>query len=234
MRTFETVFLDAGGVLVWPNWHRVADVLRAHGVSADPRRLIDADPRARVAIDRSEPAGGSTDQRRGSTLFELVFAEAGVAMDNRTLAAVEELQAYHRERNLWESVPPFVAPALQDLRSAGYRMVIVSNSNGTLHRLFDRVGLSPLVDVIVDSHVEQVEKPERRFFDIALDRSGARREATVHVGDLYHVDVAGARAAGLAAVLIDEAGLRPDADCPRLRDVSGLPALLTRWTKGSV
>jgi len=28
----QTVFLDAGGVLVWPNWSRVSDALRRHGV----------------------------------------------------------------------------------------------------------------------------------------------------------------------------------------------------------
>ena len=36
----ETVFLDAGGVLVNPNWDRVAATLQRHGVqtSADPFR----------------------------------------------------------------------------------------------------------------------------------------------------------------------------------------------------
>jgi hypothetical protein len=38
------------------------------------------------------------------------------------------------------------------------------------------------------------------------------------VGDLYHVDVVGARRAGLReAVLLDAAGLYPDADCRRVR-----------------
>ena len=41
--------------------------------------------------------------------------------------------------------------------------------------------------------------PDPRFFDIALERSGARRETTIHVGDLYHVDVVGARALKLAS-----------------------------------
>lgn len=31
----NTILLDAGGVLVWPNWHRVADALRARGVAAE-------------------------------------------------------------------------------------------------------------------------------------------------------------------------------------------------------
>jgi FMN phosphatase YigB (HAD superfamily) len=36
------------------------------------------------------------------------------------------------------------------------------------------------------------------------------------------VDVVGARAAGLRGVLLDEAGLYPDADCPRVRSLAEL------------
>jgi HAD superfamily hydrolase (TIGR01509 family) len=225
----ETIFLDAGGVLVWPNWTRVAQVLGAHGVAADPKRLAAADPRARVTIDREEIIASSSDQRRGWTYFDLVLNEAGVPTAAVTAAALDELQAYHREHNLWDFVPDFVFPALRDLRDAGHRLVIVSNSNGTLERLFTRTGLAPLVDVILDSDVEKIEKPDPRFFELALARSGAQRESTVHVGDLYHVDVMGARRAGLAAVLVDEADLRPDVDCARIQNISELPPLLTRW-----
>ena len=87
--------------------------------------------------------------------------------------------------------------------------MVVSNSNGTLKAKMERLGLAPLVDVLFDSFEEGVEKPDPRFFQIALDRSGAEPETTVHVGDLYSIDVVGARAAGLRAVLFDAAGLYP-------------------------
>src|SRR5262245_42621107 len=226
MKRFETIFLDAGGVLVWPNWDRIAGTLGAHGVGVDPQRLAAADPRVRVMIDNEELIASSTDQRRGWTYLEQVLADAGAVSSDRMAAALDELQAYHREHNLWDLVPAFVLPTLSALRQAGYRLVIVSNSNGTLARLLARVGIAPLVDVILDSHVERIEKPDARFFELALERSGASRQSTVHVGDLYHVDVTGARRAGLSAVLVDEADLRPEADCPRVRDVRGLPALV--------
>jgi len=226
VRRFETIFLDAGGVLVWPNWQRVADTLRAHGIVVDAARLVAADPRARVVIDRQDAVTSSDDQRRGFSLFELVFDEAGIALSDAVRATLADVQAYHRTENLWEHVPTYVKPALRDLREAGFRLVVVSNSNGTLHHLFDRIGLTPLVDVLFDSQLERVEKPDRRFFDIALERSGADRNSTVHVGDLYHVDVLGARGAGLDAVLIDEADLRPDVDCRRIRHIGELLALV--------
>lgn len=234
MRNVETVFLDAGGVLVWPNWNRIAATLGAHGVAVDPQRLAAADPRVRVMIDREEVIASSTDQRRGWTYLEQVLADAGAPSSDSMTAALGELHAYHREHNLWDLVPEFVVPTLNELRRAGYRLVIVSNSNGTLARLLARVGIAPLVDVILDSHVERIEKPDVRFFELALERSGASRASTVHVGDLYHVDVTGARRAGLSAVLVDEADLRPEVDCPRIRDVRELPPLLAsgRYTTG--
>jgi len=76
--------------------------------------------------------------------------------------------------------------------------------------------------VILDSADEGVEKPDPRFFEIALARSSATRETTIHVGDLYYVDVIGARNAGLRGVLLDEADLRPAADCPRVRTLHEL------------
>ena len=52
---------------------------------------------------------------------------------------------------------------------------------------------------------------------------GARPETTVHVGDLYHVDVVGARAAGLRAVLVDPRTTRiSDHDCVRVPSLTAL------------
>ena len=118
-------------------------------------------------------------------------------------AAAAELRAYHAKHNLWEYVPAYVARALGALRDTGVQLVVVSNANGVLHHLFDRLSLSSHFDVICDSCVEGVEKPDPRFFRIALDRCGGRPETTMHVGALYYVDVVGARRAGIDAVLID-------------------------------
>ena len=89
--------------------------------------------------------------------------------------------------------------------------------------MFDRVGLTPHVDEILDSHDFGVEKPDPRLFHLALAASGTDAATTVHVGDFLHIDVVGARAAGLAeAVLFDVAGLYDDADCPRVRQLGAL------------
>jgi putative hydrolase of the HAD superfamily len=225
----ETVFLDAGGVLLYPNWWRISEALARHGVEVTPEALIAADPIARRELDDRGVIGGTTDASRGWLFFDLILAHAGIPRSDATGAALAELHTYHTASNLWEYVPPDVIPALEALRARRLRLVVVSNANGTLRAHMDRLDLTRRFDAVLDSADEGVEKPDPRFFAIALERSGAERATTIHVGDLYHVDVVGARAAGLRGVLLDEAGLRPDADCPRVRT---LPELADRIGAG--
>ncbi|MCC7415752.1 MAG: HAD-IA family hydrolase [Acidobacteria bacterium] len=222
MTPIETVFLDAGGVLVHPNWPRVSGELARRGVQVSAAALEAADPRARRRIDLPATIGATDDRSRGRLYFDLVLAQAGVPPSEATREALDSLDEYHARCNLWEVVPPDVPPALARLRQIGLQLVVVSNANGTIGEMFGRLGLADRVDLLIDSSVEGVEKPDPRLFEIALARSGARRDATVHVGDLYCVDVAGARAAGLRAALLDLAGLYGDADCIRVRTLDEL------------
>jgi putative hydrolase of the HAD superfamily len=224
--TLETVFLDAGGVIVFPNWQRVSDALAGHGVSVSAERLERADPLAKKALDVPAVIHGTSDQSRSWPYFNLVLEYAGVAPCDRTDLALADLRRYHDTMNLWETVPDHVPHALRALK-ARHRLVVVSNANGTLHHAFERLGLMPLVDDVLDSAVEGIEKPDPRLFQIALARSGGKAATTVHVGDMYEIDVAGARAAGIRPLFIDSAGLYPDADCPRYRSLAEVAFELT-------
>lgn len=219
----ETVFLDAGGVLVEPNWTRVADVLARHGIHADPVALRSAEPRARRDLDVAHVIQNSHDASRAWMYFELTLAHAGIAAPHdAVLAASADLKSEHAGSNLWETLCPGAIDALARLSDARLPLVVVSNANGTVQALFDRLDLTRYFRHLVDSTVVGVEKPDPRIFQIALDLAGARAETTLHVGDLYHVDVLGARAAGLQAWLLDPAGLYPDVDCPRVSSLAAL------------
>ena len=218
----QHLFLDAGGVLLFPNWSRVSEALARHGVAVAAAALAAADPNARKQIDDGHTIATTDDARRGWLLFNLILTAAGVPLSDATAAALLELHAYHRERNLWELVPDGVVPALQALRGRGLRLTVVSNANGTLCAHMERIGLTRYVDGVLDSCDWGVEKPDPRLFQIALERSGAHAATTVHVGDLYQVDVVGARAAGIRAVLLDEHDLYGAVDCPKVRSLAEL------------
>ena len=218
----ETVLLDAGGVLVFPNWDRVAGTFARHGLHVAAAALRAAEPEAKFTIDEAHGVASTKDADRGSRYFRLVLASAGVPPDAPIQAPLKELWAYHSEHNLWEHVPDEVWPALERLYALGVRLAVASNSNGALHRMFARVGLARYFHTICDSCVEGVEKPDRRFFDIVLERAEANRETAIHVGDLYHVDVVGARNAGLRPILIDPNDLYSDYDVERVRTLNAL------------
>jgi len=224
----RTLFLDAGGVLVFPNWNRVADALRRHGITVSPDALAAAEPRVKFEIDQGIRHGSSTDAQRAWMYMERVLDIAGVTPGDASAAAVRELRAYHAEHNLWESVPGDVVPALERLSALALKLVVVSNANGVLHRAFGRLGLTRYFHCICDSFLDGVEKPDPRFFQIALDRAGATAESTMHVGDLYYVDVAGARNSGIRPMLIDPLGLYQDYDVDRVRTLDELADRLSR------
>ena len=130
---------------------------------------------------------------------------------------------------LWRSVMPGVREALAHMRDLGLRLVVVSNSDGTVARSLEEAGLLACMAAVVDSALAGFEKPDPRIFEAALERSGADRARTIHVGDLYHADVLGARGAGLPAVLLDPYDDWAVEDCVRLPDLrrlrSGCPAI---------
>ena len=233
LAVLETVFLDAGGVLVFPNWDRISAALRARGVVVAPNALAAAEPYAKRQLDDTLTVQSTNDRERGWLYFNLVLERAGVTPNDATAAALAELHTYHQASNLWEHMPGDVLPALRDLKSLGLQLVIVSNANGTVEAVAKRLGLMECVGCVLDSFVEKVEKPNPAFFEIALRRVGARRETTVHLGDMFAVDVVGARAAGIRPVLLDAADLYQDQDCTRVQSLSEFVQRVKRGELGT-
>ena len=226
---FRTVFLDAGGVLITPNWPRAAGALARRGVEVSPDALAAAEPFIKQELDVAPTVQSTNDRQRGYVYFDRILVRAGIAVSPATDAAMEELVAFNDREGAWDVVTPGAVTSLRRLRAASCAIVVVSNSNGRARQILRRVGLERWVDLVIDSHEERVEKPDGRIFEIALERSGAERSSTIHCGDIYHIDVVGARAAGLPAVLLDAAGLYAGADCPR---VASLPEFVDRLLAG--
>lgn len=119
-------------------------------------------------------------------------------------------------------VYPEVPEALARLRADGARLAIVSNWDVSLHDVLERTGLRPLVDAVVISAVEGVAKPDPAIFAAALQRLGVSAQHATHVGDSVEHDVAGARAAGLQAVLVVRDGGAPPAGVRAIRTLAEL------------
>jgi putative hydrolase of the HAD superfamily len=122
------------------------------------------------------------------------------------------------------SAYPDAAPALRELRARGLRLVVASNWDRSLGEVLERAGLASLVDGVVSSAMVGAAKPNPALFEAALELAGCAAERALHVGDSVSKDVEGARRAGIAAVLIDRDGIRPD-EPRRIESLAELPGL---------
>ena len=113
------------------------------------------------------------------------------------------------------------APALEQLRARGMRLVVVSNWDWSLTDVLGGAGLLPLLDGVISSAEVGASKPDRAIFDAALEAAGCSAAEAVHVGDSVEHDIAGARAAGIRPLLLSREG---GGD---LTSLDELPALLS-------
>ena len=92
-----------------------------------------------------------------------------------------------------------------------YQLGVISNNFGNTEGWCDEYNLLPLLDIVVDSTVVGVSKPEAGIFHAALTGLSTLPEEAVYVGDTYSDDVVGAKGVGMwAAWLVGE----EDKECP--------------------
>jgi putative hydrolase of the HAD superfamily len=105
---------------------------------------------------------------------------------------------------------PDASPCLQALRAAGMACVAASNWDSTLPATLARIGLLPLLDAVITSAEVGRAKPDPEIFRAAAAAAGCAPTAAVCVGDSLEHDVAGARAAGMRAILLSRDGDAPE------------------------
>jgi len=215
----KALLLDAGGTIVFPNFLRMSEELTRDGIHVDPEALMRAEARVRFEMDRPEIVNASNDAQRWTSYLERLFRIVG--LEKVPMAALRRIKQHHDAYNLWDFVAEDTPQAL-DVLAARFRLGIVSNSNGTVRKLFVRLGLADRFETIVDSHEEGVEKPDPRIFRIALDRMRLATADTGYLGDIYYIDVIGARAAELTPFLLDPLGLHKDKPVMRVKSLREL------------
>lgn len=218
------VLFDLGGVLLRLDYAAIAARAAEHGATLAPEALARAEAHARRAIDARASAAGrvpGTDATRVPDYFDDLLAAAGVPAAVRD-ALVPRLRADHRAANLWRVPLEGAHEAVTALRRAGLRTGVVSNADGRAAALLAAAGLAPALEVIVDSHLEGVEKPDPEIFRRALARLGVPAARTVFVGDIWSIDGEGSRAAGLRPILLDATGGYADLACERIATLAEL------------
>jgi putative hydrolase of the HAD superfamily len=221
-RGLRAVLFDAGNTLVFLDYERMAEAVGA--ALALPLTASGLAARAAEAADAMEMASGS-DQDRAAAFLEALFRLSGVPA-HRMSEVRTCLARVHGERHLWCSVREGTLESLKRLRDAGLRLGIVSNSDGRVEQALAEAGLREYFEVVIDSSLAGVEKPDPAIFLAALQALGVGPEEALYVGDMYDVDIVGAKAAGMEAVLLTAAGSAPDRPCYTAASIDQLVDLL--------
>jgi putative hydrolase of the HAD superfamily len=128
----------------------------------------------------------------------------------------------------WEHAHHFdlfddVQPTLDDLRSRGLKLALLSNTARDLDAFVEHHRLE--VDAVLTSRVHGKTKPHESIFRRVLELLDVAPAEAAMVGDTVEDDVEGARAVGMYAVLLDRDGRHPEIE-GRLTDLRGLSAAL--------
>jgi HAD superfamily hydrolase (TIGR01509 family) len=232
----DTLFLDVGNTLISIDFDWVSNELAARGIAASAETLRRAEAAARPKYSQQLFVDGlapGTDTFFAYLLSMLNRLESladvdGGAREQLATELKQVLRPTGRASVLWRSVMPRVPEAMGRLRDCGLSLVVVSNSDGTVEQSLQTAGLRPYLSLVVDSAIVGFEKPDPRIFQYALEEIGARPERTLHVGDIYHADVEGARGAGIHALLLDPYGDWSLDGCVRAPDLWAVADLFDR------
>lgn len=123
---------------------------------------------------------------------------------------------------------PDVPPALERLRAAGIKLVILTNSDDDLMaENVARIGVP--IDVVITAEQAGAYKPNLAAFHYMLDRLGCQPADLLHVAQGFEYDIVPAHALGWHRVWINRYGKQGDpayGPYGELPDLSGLPGLV--------
>jgi putative hydrolase of the HAD superfamily len=182
---------------------------------------------------------GATGDTR-STL-RAVAAACGVSVGSAALSSAVE--THHSGAASLRRPRPEALSVLGDLRTAGWKIGLISDCSSELSEAWTTTPYAPLVDVPLFSWAERRRKPDPRLYATAADRLGVPPPACWYVGDGGSRELTGARAAGMRPVLVTNAGYpgahhhRVDPDDHRpldtVPDLTPLPSLVSGQDGGS-
>jgi len=228
----RAIFFDAGNTLLFPQLERIVQDLDEAGFPACVENFNKAEREGKRKLDevlwpqiREGRVPRTVNRVYWKHYLEALMHQMALPAEARP-AAIEAVVERFRDIHTWSKVLPETVPALKSLKSAGYFLAVISNSDGSVEGEIRRSGLGEYLEFVIDSAIVGVEKPHPEIFEIALERAHMAPQDAIYVGDSYATDIGGAELAGLRGILLDLVGAYPDATCPRITSLAELSTLV--------
>lgn len=209
----KAVTLDVGWTLAYPQrsiWDIFADISRDAGADVTPEQCETAvgDLRRQVHAHMEATFHGGATYSDSDEEFAGTFAQMAAVVLGRFGVAVPVedfsrrfLESFWTEGN-WRIFPE-VLDVIGEMRERGLRVGVLSNAPTNLPAFLEQLEILPRLDFVVVSASEGFRKPDRRIFEVALERAGVAPREAIHVGDMYLEDIVGGTTAGMATLLME-------------------------------
>lgn len=195
----RAITFDVGGTLIepWPSvghiYAEVAAQFGLHGIEPEAlNRGFVRTWRERRAFDYSRKAWRE--------LVEKTFA--GLVPEPPSAECFSAIYEHFAHAHAWR-VFDDVADALTAVRRLGLKAGLISNWDERLRPLLDQLGLAGCFDAVTISCEAGHTKPSREIFRHCAAQLAQPEDCILHIGDSESEDVAGAKAAGMRALLLD-------------------------------
>jgi HAD superfamily hydrolase (TIGR01509 family) len=217
---------DAGGTIVHPDWPRLsriaAEVSGRSFKSQEMGRAFGEMLRAVGIQMQSEGFVLPNEMKQPHWTFRRMYAALGLDESTCT-AVVQRLAVSHMDRHVWCGPDPAASRVLEELKREGLTLAVISNTeDGRLIESLEAAGISSYFDLLIDSHLVGLRKPDAAIFKLTLKRLGLEAHEAAYVGDSYVHDALAARAIGLRGILLDSLDLHPESVCPRIKSLDDL------------
>jgi len=229
----KAVFFDLYNTLVGydpPREEIQAGVLKDFGIEVSPQALLRPIMSADEFIYQEHARFPLSKRPKEETMalytqyHGIILREAGLDASQELIAGIlKKWMHFDLKMVLFDDV----IPALTHLRERGLILGLISNVDRDIAPLYQELGLSAWLQVVVTSQEVGFNKPQPEIFREALKQAGVKPSEAIYVGDQHQIDVVGANGAGMRGILLDRGGFFEEiADCPRISSLTQLAEYL--------
>jgi len=229
----KAVFFDAAGTIFdsrQPIGRSYANVAREFGVDADEksvnaafRRVFHAAPP--LAFGVGHPPAELRRLEREWWRARVADTFSGLGEFGDFDGYFDKLFAFFADPANWRADDEAYG-TLARLKESGLVLGVISNFDARLYRILEGLGLARFFESITISSEAGYAKPSPRLFEAALSKHSFAPDQALHVGDSVALDIHGAAAAGIPAVLFDPRGQESLEGAPACRRISSLASVL--------
>lgn len=208
----KAVFFDLYQTLIHydpPREEHLAKIIGDNGIEVTPdvlrRPMVVADEfiyreHARLPISQRS-------KEEQTSLFikyqSMLLKEAGInPIAELVRSIIVNMQQIKFNRVLFDDV----LPSLNQLKQKGLILGLISNVDSDVNPLLNKLGLTPLLQVIATSLDTGYHKPQPEIFKEAARQAGVKAQESMYIGDQYQIDILGSKGAGMQGILLDRNG----------------------------